>query len=190
MLVNSTVVTRLKRNLFDQLTNKLRNIQLQSRTVCVLEPSATNPGFLACDLYSSLQLRRIVGHDFGADAVLERRDDLSSRSVVFRVRRKNEHHVKRQTHWITLNLHVAFLHYVEEADLNLAGEIRQFVNSEDTAVGAGQQTIVNRQLIAQEVPALSSFNRIDVADDVGDRHVRRRKFLHKTRITTNPVDVS
>ena len=149
MLVNSTVVTRLKRNLFDELTNKLRNIQLQSRTVCVLEPGATNPGFLACDLHRGLQFRRIVRHDFGADAILERRDDLSARSVVFGVRGKNEHHVERQAHWITLNLHVAFLHDVEEADLNLAGEIRQLVDSEDAAVGAWQQPIMNRQLVAQ-----------------------------------------
>src|SRR6185503_616389 len=37
--------------------------------------------------------------------------------------------------------------------------------------------------------ALGGFNRIDVTDDVGDRHVRRGKFLYKARITTNPIDV-
>jgi hypothetical protein len=42
----------------------------------------------------------------------------------------------RQTHGITLNLHVAFLHDVEECDLNLAGEIGQFVDGEDAAIRA------------------------------------------------------
>ena len=95
-----------------------------------------------------LQFCRIVRHDLGADAILQRRDDLSARRVVFRIRRKHEHHIERQTHRITLNLHVAFLHDVEETDLNLAGEIGQLVDRKDAAIRARQQTVVNRQLVA------------------------------------------
>ena len=135
-------------------------------------------------------LCRIVRHDLGADAILQRRDDLSARGVVFRVRRKHQHHVQRQAHRITLNLHVAFLHDVEESDLNLAGEIGQFVDREDAAIRARQQTVMNRQLVAQQVSALGGLDRIDVADDVGDRHVGRRELLDKTCVAIDPIDGS
>src|SRR5437667_1894782 len=39
------------------------------------------------------------------------------------------------------------------------------------------------------MPALSSFDRIDVSDDVGNRDVRRRQFFHKARIPADPFDV-
>ena len=136
----------------------------------------------------SLQLFRIVRHDLGADSIFQRRDDLAARRVVFRVCRKHQHHVQRQTHRITLNLHVAFLHDVEEADLDLAGEIGQLIDRKDAAIGAWQQAVVNRQFVAQQMSAFRGFDRIDVADDVGDRHVRRGQFFDKTRVATDPVD--
>ncbi len=86
---------------------------------------------------------RVVGANLRADAVLERRDDFAARRVILRVRGKDQHHVERQTHWVTLNLHVAFLHDVEQPHLNLAGEIGQFVDGENAAVGARQQAVVN-----------------------------------------------
>ena len=100
-----------------------------------------------------------------------------------------QHHVQRQTHRVALNLDVALLHDVEETNLNLAGKIWQLVDRKDPAIRARQQPIVNRQLVAQEVSALGGFDRIDVADDVGDSHVRCRKFLNKARVATNPIDV-
>ena len=129
-------------------------------------------------------------HDLGADAILQRRDDLAARRVVFRVRRKHQHHIQRQAHRITLNLHVAFLHDVEESNLDLAGEIGQLVDGKDAAIGARQQPVVNRQFVAQQVPALGGLDRIDVADDVGDRHIRRGQLLDKARIAIDPGDVA
>ena len=183
MLVDALIVARFKSDLFDDFANKVRESSTRS-----FESIALNPGFLTCDLNRSLQLRRIVRHDFGADAILQRRDDFSARRVVFGVGRKDQHHIQRQTHRVTLNLHVAFLHDVEETDLNLAGEIRQFIDREDAAVRARQQPVMNRQLVAQQVTAFGGLDRIDVADDVGDGHVRRGKFFDKARIAIDPVD--
>ena len=85
-----------------------------------------------------------MSHDLCADPILQWRDDLSACSVVLGVGRKDKHHIKRQSDRVTLNLHIAFLHDVEEAHLNLAGEIRKLVDREDAAVGARQQAIMNR----------------------------------------------
>ena len=126
--------------------------------------------------------------NLAADAVLERRDDLAARRVIFRVRGEDQHHVERQTHRIAFNLHVAFLHDVEQAHLNLAGEIGQFVDGEDAAVGARQQAVVDRQLVGDVLPAAGRLDRIDVADHVGDGDVRRSEFLHVALFAVEPGD--
>ena len=87
--------------------------------------------------------------NFAADAVLERRDDLAARRVILGIGGEDEQHVERQANRVALNLDVAFLHDVEEADLNLAGEIGQFVDGEDAAIGAGQQAVVDGQFVAK-----------------------------------------
>ena len=87
-------------------------------------------------------------HDLGADAILQRRNYFSARGVVFRVRREDQHHIQRQAYRVTFNLHVAFLHDVEKAHLNFAGQVRQFINGEDAAIRARQQSVMNRQFIA------------------------------------------
>jgi hypothetical protein len=42
----------------------------------------------------------------------------------------------------------------------------------------GQQSVVNAVFASDRVTALGGFDGIDVADDVGDRHVRSCKFLN------------
>jgi hypothetical protein len=56
-----------------------------------------------------------------------------------------------QPHRIALNLYVAFLHDVEQPDLDLARQIGQFVDGEDAAIGARQQSVVDRQFIGNSV---------------------------------------
>ena len=158
-------------------------------TQALFQTIARRPRFLPRDLDAERNLCRIVRHDLRADAIFKRRDDFAARRVVFRVCRKDEHHIERQAHRITLNLHVAFLHDVEEADLNLAGQIGQFIDREDAAIRARQQAVMNRQLVAEQVSAFRGFDRIDVADDVGDRHVRRGQLFDKARIAIDPVDL-
>ena len=119
-----------------------------------------------------------MGANFGADAVLQRRNDFAARGVVFRIGAEDQGHVERHAHRVALNLHIAFLHDVEQANLDLAREIRQLVDGEDAAIGARQQAIVNRVLAAQLVAALGRLDGIDVADQVGDGDVGRRQLFH------------
>ena len=86
---------------------------------------ARHPGLLSGDGNAFLDRGGIVRANFRADAVLERRNDFSARGVIFRVRRENQQHVERHAHRVALNLNVAFLHDVEQADLNFSGEVGQ-----------------------------------------------------------------
>ena len=125
-----------------------------------------------------------------ADAVFQRRDDFSTSRVIFRVRRENEHHVERQTHRKTFNLHVAFLHYVEKSDLNLSRQIGKFVDRKNSAIRPRQKSVKNRQFIRQKMSAFRRFNRVNIAYNVGNRHVRRGEFFDKARIAFHPGDFS
>ena len=124
----------------------------------------------------------------GADAVFERRDDLAARGVVFGVGREDEHHVEGQADGVALNLHVALLHDVEEADLNLAREVGQLVDGEEPAVGARQKAVVDGQLVREQVPAARGLDGVYVADDVGDRDVGRGELFDEARVALDPAD--
>ena len=113
-----------------------------------------------------------------ADAVFQRRNDFAARGVVLGVGAEDERDVERQADGVALNLHVAFLHDVEQADLDFAGEIGQFVDGEDAAIGARQQAVVDGQFAAQFVSAARGLDGIDVADQVGDGDVGRGQLLH------------
>ena len=109
-------------------------------------PVAAGPGFLRGDGDAFIHGGGIVRANLGADAVFERRDDFSASRVVFGIRAEDDGDIERQADGISLNLHVAFLHDVEQADLNFSGEVGKFVDGEDAAIGAGQQAVVNREL--------------------------------------------
>ncbi|MYI75515.1 MAG: hypothetical protein F4057_09435 [Acidobacteria bacterium] len=129
-----------------------------------------------------------MGADLGADAVLEGRDDLAARGVVLRIRRERHHDVERHADRIPLDLDVALLKDVEQADLDLAGQVGQLVDGEDAAVRARQQAVVDGQLVGELQPAPRRLDRIDVADHVGDRHVRRRQLLDEPLRPRQPGD--
>ncbi len=126
--------------------------------------------------------------NFRADAVLERRDDFSARRVIVRIRREDQQHVERHAHRIALNLNVAFLHDVEQADLNFSGQVGQFVHGEDAAIGARQQAIVNREFVAQGAARARRLDRVHVAKNVRDGHVRRRQLFDEARVARQPRD--
>src|SRR5208282_280497 len=94
------------------------------------------------------------------------------------IRAEHDGEIERQADGVSLNLHVAFLHDVEEADLNFSGEIGKFVDGEDAAIGARQQSVVNRELAGKFVTAASGLDRIDVSDEVCDSDVGRGEFFH------------
>jgi hypothetical protein len=96
--------------------------------------------------------------------------------------------VERQAHGVTLNLHVAFLHDVEQTHLDLAGQVGQFVDGEDAAVGARQQSVMHGQFVGDVLPAARRLDRVDIADHVGDGHVRRGQLFHVTVVAAQPGD--
>ena len=51
--------------------------------------------------------------DLGTNSVLQRGYDLASRGVILGVGAEHQENIQRQSHRITLNLHVALLHDVE-----------------------------------------------------------------------------
>ena len=114
--------------------------------------------------------------DLGAEAVLQRRDDAAPVRVVLGVGRGDEVDVEREADLVAPHLHVALLEHVEQADLDALGEVGQLVDGEDAAVGAGHEAVVQRELVG-EVAALGDLDRVDLADEVGDRGVGRGELL-------------
>src|SRR6185503_19805042 len=104
--------------------------------------------------------QRVVRANLRTDAVLERRDDLAACGVVLRIRGEHHQQVEFEANRVALNLDVAFMQNVEQADLNLAGQIRQFVDGKDAAVGARQQTVLHGQFVGEVHPGLGGFDGI------------------------------
>src|SRR5439155_12142319 len=102
-LVDFLVFARGESQLLDDLPDVYRHVRLDGRW-------PFEPCFLLGDLEALFERRRIVRADLTADAVLEGRDDLASRRVIFRVRGEHQQQIERQAHRIAFDLHVAFLH--------------------------------------------------------------------------------
>ena len=126
--------------------------------------------------------------NLAADAVFQRCDDLPARRIVFGIRAEDDGDVERQPDGVALNLHVAFLHDVEEAHLNFSSEVGEFVDGEDSAIGAGQQAVMHGELAGELVASAGSFDGIDVADEIGDGHVGGREFFHVAMLGRQPGD--
>ena len=83
-------------------------------------------------------------------------------------------------------MHVAFLHDVEQANLNFAGEIGEFVDGENGAIGAGQQAVVHGEFAGKFVASAGGFDGIDVSDEVGDGDVGRGQFFYVAVVGREP----
>ena len=55
-------------------------------------------------------------------------------------------------------------------------------------VGARQQAVVHRLFVAELAPGTRRLDRVDVADQVRDGHIRRRQFLDVPVFTRQPLD--
>ena len=55
------------------------------------------------------------------------------------------------------------------------------------AVRAGHEPVVDRQLVG-EVATLGHLDRVDLADEVGDRRVGRRELLAEATLAVHPLD--
>ena len=124
-----------------------------------------------------VQRRRVVGTDFTPDPVLQRGHDLAARRVVLRVGGERQQKVQGQTQRVSLDLDIALLHDVEQSNLDLPGQVRQFIDCENSAVGAGQQSVVDCQLVGNVVAPPSCLDWIDIPDHVGNRHIGSRQFF-------------
>ena len=179
-LVDLLVLPRLERDFLDHLADERRDLD---RAAAALEPR-----FLRRDRHRILAGGGVVRPDLGADAVLQRRDDLAARGVVLRVGAEHQHDVERQADRVALDLDVPFLKDVEQPDLDLAGEVRQLVDGEHAAVGPRQQAVVHRQLVGELQPGSRRLDRVEIADQVGDRDVRRRQLLDVAAVAIEPRD--
>src|SRR3546814_2878688 len=65
----------------------------------------------------------------------------------------------------------------------------QLVDREDPSVGAGHEAVVQRELVG-EVAALGHLDRVDLADEVGDRCVGRGQLLSVAAAAVHPLDRS
>src|SRR5581483_3482161 len=182
--VDTLVFASFKGNLLDDLSDKARDYNFRTGSF------AFGPGFLRGYCDSVINSLRVMCDDFRADAIFQRRDNLATSRVIFRISREHQHNVQWQTYRIAFDLNVAFLHYVEKTDLNLSRQIGQFVDSKNAAISTRQQSIMNCQLIRKNVSAARSFNRIDIAKDICDCHVRCRQHFDIAGIPSDPIDWS
>ena len=109
-----------------------------------------------------------------------------ARGVIFRVSRKHEQQVERQSHRVPFDLHVAFLHDVEQTYLDFAGQIRKLIDGENAAVGARNKPVMNCQLIGDVLAAARRFDGIDIANHVRDGYVGRGQLFHVTMVLCEP----
>src|SRR5208282_1980794 len=168
-LVDFLVLAGSKGNALDDLLHVFWDVQLVS--------VALRPGFLRRDGDTLFDGRRVMRANFRANTVLQRSNDFAAGGVILRVGAENERDIERQADGVALNLYIALLHDVEQSNLNFSREVRQFVNGEDAAIGAGQQSVVDSHLATQFVAAPRRFDGIDVANQVGDSHIRRGQLF-------------
>ena len=67
------------------------------------------------------------------------------------------------------------------------GEVRQFVDTEDAAVAARDQAVMDGQLVGQVAP-LGDLDRVHLADQIGDRDVGGGQFLAVALLPPDPAE--
>ena len=88
---------------------------------------------------------------------------------------------------VPADLDVPLFHHVEQRDLDAFGEVGELVDGHDSAMRARHEAEVNGLRVA-EAPAFGNLDRIDVADQVGDRGIRRRQLLGVPLAAVAPGD--
>ncbi len=143
--------------------------------------------FLLHDGDLVVDVLRIMGADLHVEAVLERRDDPAAAGVVLRVGAGDDDDVERQANLVAFDLDVFFFHQIEQPDLHFFRQVGQLVDGEDAAIGARHETVVDGFLVG-EIAALGDLDRIDFADQIGDRDVRRRQLLAVAAVAIDPLE--
>ena len=133
------------------------------------------------------QLLGVVRAHLRPEPVLQRRHDAAAVRVVVGVRGRDQQQVERQADPVAADLDVALLQDVEQRYLDALGEVGELVDRHDAAVRARDHAVVDRQLVG-EVAALGHTDRVDVADQVGDRRVGRGQLLRVPILARDPMD--
>ena len=134
-----------------------------------------------------LDMARVVGMNLGAVAVFERSDDAAAVGVVLGVGGGHYVHVQGQADAVALDLDVALLHQVEEAHLDALGEVGQFIDGENTPVGAGHQAVMDGKFVG-EMATLGDLDGVDLANEVGYRDVGSGQLLGVAVLAADPVN--
>src|SRR4029077_19584971 len=114
--------------------------------------------------------------------------DFAAGGVILGIGGEDKEHVEREAEGIALNLNVAFLHDVEEADLNLAGEVGQLIDGKDATIGARKQAVMDGELVGEVAAAAGGADGINVADDVGHGHVGSSQLFDEAQVAGHPGD--
>ncbi len=136
---------------------------------------------------SSAEVHRIVSADLSPESILQRSDDPPTVRVVLRVGAGNHEYVEGQAQDVAADLDVALLHHVEHRHLDPLGEVGQLVDGNDAAMRARDQAEVDGLRITQ-TPPLGHLDGVDIADQVGDRCVRRRQLLGVPLVAVAPLN--
>ena len=129
-----------------------------------------------------------MGANFRADAVFERSDDFAAGGVVLGIGAEDEGDIEREADGIALNLHVAFLHDVEERHLDFAGEVGQLVDGEDAAIGAWEQAVMHGEFAGEVLAAARGLDGIEIADEVGNGDIGRGELFDVALVAVEPCD--
>src|SRR5712664_4189544 len=168
--VHALVFARLEGDFFHDLAKIVGHVDF-------LAGIAAHPGFLRGDGHSFFEAGGIVRANLCADAVFQRSDDFSARGVILGIGSEDKEHVEREAQGIALNLNVAFLHDVEEADLNFSGEVGELIDGEDAAIGSRKKAVVDGEFVGEVAAAAGRPDGIDIADDVGHGYVGSGDFF-------------
>ena len=76
-----------------------------------------------------------MGEDLRSDPVFERGNDTAPIGIILGVCREYELQIERKPHLKASDLDIAFLQDIEERYLDPGLQVREFVDSEDAAVG-------------------------------------------------------
>ena len=142
---------------------------------------------LADDRNLLLDGLRVVGPDLRAETVLQRSDDATAVGVVLRVGGGDDEHIQVEAQQVPADLDVALLHDVQQRHLDAFREIGQLVDRYDSAVTAGDESVVDRLGVAERT-ALGDLDRVDVADQVGHRCVGSGQLLDVSHGAMTPRD--
>ncbi len=180
-LIDELVSPRLKGYLLNNFSEIMWDVDIPS--------IATDHRFLFRDANSVFKGARIVGKNLGVNSVFQRCNNIAAVRVVLGICREHDHKVERYPDVETTDLNIFFLHDIKEADLDSGLKVRKFVDSEDSSIRAGNDPEVNRPLVRVVEPLRRGLNRVDVADEVGNRDVRGREFFPVSGIAVEPLDL-